>query len=140
VATTAGTAVGTDVTRRLTVSAAAPSIFAIVKNSDFSAINEANRVQIGEAIAVFATGLGAGTPAVATGQLPPATPLSSTVAMPMATIAGIPAEVAASILAPGLAGVDQVNLIIPGGVPSGSQAVQLSVGGVLSNVVMITVE
>jgi uncharacterized protein (TIGR03437 family) len=60
--------------------------------------------------------------------------------MPTATIAGIPAEVAASILAPGLAGVDQVNLIIPGGVPSGSQAVQLSVGGVLSNVVMITVE
>lgn len=140
VATSGGSAVGTDATRRLVVSAVAPSIFAVVKNSNFSEINAASPVNTGDAIAVFATGLGAGTPAVATGQLPPANPLSTTVAMPTATIGGIPAEVAASLLAPGLAGVAQINLIVPGGTPSGPQAVQLSVDGVLSNVVTINVQ
>ncbi len=89
---------------------------------------------------MFATGLGGGSPAVATGQLPLANPLSTTVAIPVATIGGIPAEVAASLLAPGLVGVAQVNLIVPGGTPSGMQAVQLSVDGVLSNQVMINVQ
>lgn len=140
VATPGGTATGTDPTRRLTVSAAAPAIFAAVRNSNFSQITAASPVKAGDAIAVFANGLGAGNPAVATGQLPPASPLSTTVAMPTATIGGIPAVVAASLLAPGLVGVNQVNLIVPAGTPSGMQAVQLSVGGVLSNIVMINVQ
>jgi uncharacterized protein (TIGR03437 family) len=140
VATPGGNAVGTDATRRLVVSAAAPSIFAVVKNSNFAPTSTTNTVKAGDAIAVFATGLGAGSPAVATGQLPPANPLSTTVAIPVATIGGIPAEVAASLLAPGLVGVAQVNLIVPGGTPSGMQAVQLSVDGVLSNQVMINVQ
>ena len=140
IATPGGSAVGTDSTRRLVISAVAPSIFAIVKNSNFMPVTATNTAKTGDAIAVFATGLGAGTPAVATGQLPPANPLSTTVVIPTATIGGIPAQVAASLLAPGLVGVAQINLIVPGGTPSGMQAVQLSVDGVLSNSVMIHVQ
>jgi len=39
-----------------------------------------------------------------------------------------------------LVGVAQINLIVAAGTPSGIQAVQLSVDGVLSNVVMINIQ
>jgi uncharacterized protein (TIGR03437 family) len=135
--TPSGNVSGTDVTRLLQVSAAAPAIFAAVKVSDFSVITAANPVEPNEPIAVFATGLGAGSPAVATGQLPPVDPLSDTLAVPAATIGGINAEVLASVLAPGLAGVNQVNVVVPPGAPNGSQVLQLSIDGVLSNAVTI---
>jgi uncharacterized protein (TIGR03437 family) len=76
---------------------------------------------------------------VATGQLPPVEPLSETVAA-AATVGGINATVLASVLAPGLAGVNQVNVVIPPGAPSGSQELQLSVDSVLSNAVTIHVQ
>jgi uncharacterized protein (TIGR03437 family) len=139
--TPSGNVSGTDVTRLLQVSAAAPAIFAAVKVSDFSVITAANPVEPNEPIAVFATGLGAGSPAVATGQLPPIEPLSDTIARPAATIGGINATVLASVLAPGLAGVNQVNVVVPPGAPSGSLVfLQLSVDGVLSNAFPISVQ
>jgi uncharacterized protein (TIGR03437 family) len=140
VSTPSGNVSGTDATRLLQVSAAAPAIFAVVKVSDFSVITEANPVNPGDPVAVFATGFGAGSPAVATGQLPPVEPLSETVAVAAATIGDINATVLASVLAPGLAGVNQVNVVVPPGAPSGSQELQLSVGGVLSNAVTIHVQ
>ncbi|MDA0204710.1 MAG: phosphoglycerate kinase [Acidobacteria bacterium] len=118
IVTSGGSVVG-NATARLVVSAVAPSIFAIVNNSNFAPISASSPVAIGGAIAVFTNGLGAGTPAVATGQLPPASPLSTTITMPTATIGGVAAEVAASLLAPGLAGVAQVNVIVAAGTPSG---------------------
>jgi uncharacterized protein (TIGR03437 family) len=140
VITAAGSVSSTDETRLLQVSAVAPSIFVAVKASDFSLITPANPVNPGDALAVFATGLGAGSPAVATGQLPPVVPLSDTIARPSATIGDINATVLASVLAPGLAGVNQVNVVVPPGAPSGSQQLQLSVDGVLSNAVTIHVQ
>jgi uncharacterized protein (TIGR03437 family) len=112
----------------------------VVKSSDFSLITPANPVNPGDPVSVFATGLGAGTPAVATGQLPPDDPPSHTLALPSATIGDINATVQASVLAPRLAGVNQVNVFVPPGASSGSQELQLSVDGVLSNAVTIHVQ
>ena len=131
---------GSSTTQTVAFSAYAPGIFAVVKNSDFSLVSAANPVRAGDAVAVFATGLGAGTPAVASGQLAPSSPLSSTVATPTATIGGVTAQVAASLLAPGFAGVYQVNVVVPGGAPTGSQALRLTIGGVQSNAVNINVQ
>jgi uncharacterized protein (TIGR03437 family) len=131
---------GTSSTDNVTFSAFAPAIFVAVKNSDFSLMSSTNAVRAGDAIAVFATGLGAASPAVASGQLPAISPLSPTVTTPTATIGGLNAQVAASLLAPGFAGVYQVNVIVPAGTPSGSQPLRLTIAGVQSNAVNINVQ
>jgi uncharacterized protein (TIGR03437 family) len=141
VTTPGGSASSTDLTRVLQVSAIAPSIFVVVRADDFTQIVASRPVEPNEPIVVFAMGLGAGSPAVATGQLPPIEPLSDTIARPAATIGGINATVLASVLAPGLAGVNQVNVVVPPGAPSGSLVfLQLSVDGVLSNAFPISVQ
>lgn len=137
---TVSTSGGNSIVDNVTFSAFAPAIFVAVKNADFSVISPANPVRAGEAIAVFATGLGAGSPAVATGQVPAASPLSSTLATPTANIGSVNAQVAASLLAPGFVGVNQVNVIVPAGTPSGNQPLRLAVGGVQSNSININVQ
>lgn len=131
---------GSDTAQTLTISNSAPGIFVAVKNSDFSLITEENPAAPGDALAVYATGLGAGNPAVETGELPTGDPLSVTTAIPVVTIGGMSAEVAASVMAPGFAGVQQVNVIVPEGAPSGSQELQFTVDGVESNSVDIFVQ
>lgn len=131
---------GSDSAQTLTITNSSPGIFAVVKNSDFSLTSQTNTVAPGAALAIFATGLGAGNPAVATGRLPSANPLSFTRAAPIATIGGISAQVAASVMAPGLAGVQQINVIVPAGAPSGSQVLKFSIDGIESNSVTIFVQ
>jgi adhesin/invasin len=121
-------------------SAYSPAIFVVVKNSDFSVVSASNPVRPGDALAVFATGLGAGSPAVGTGQLPSSSPLSFTAATPTATLGGVAAQVPASLLAPGFVGLNQVNVIVPAGAASGAQPLRLTVGGVQSNAVNINVQ
>jgi uncharacterized protein (TIGR03437 family) len=134
------TAAGVDSAQSLEISSSSPGIFAAVKASDFSLTSEISTAAPGDAIAIFATGLDAGSPAVQTGQLPLGSPLSNTVAIPVVTIGGMSAEVAASVLAPGLAGVQQINVIIPAGAASGSQELKFTVDGVESNPVNIFVQ
>ena len=82
----------------------------------------------GDAIQLYVTGLGKATPngiaagvPLATGAVAPAdgNPLYITVLQPQATFGGIPAEVMFSGVAPGFAGLFQINLRIPESVPSG---------------------
>lgn len=82
----------------------------------------------GDAIQVYATGLGrttpsgdpAGTP-LPTGAVAPANgnPLYQTVFTPSVTVGSVPATIFFSGLAPGFAGLYQVNLQIPSGAPTG---------------------
>jgi uncharacterized protein (TIGR03437 family) len=56
------------------------------------------------------------------------------------TIGGVSGAVAFSGLAPGFVGLNQVNVVIPPGVPSGNQPVVLTVGSAASPTVVIPVE
>jgi uncharacterized protein (TIGR03437 family) len=87
--------------------------------SDFRPITLSDPAQKGEAVVIYATGLGDMKPEPGWGKPASASPLSLTVAKTSATISGIPAEVLFSGLAPGFVGLGQINLRIPQSVPSG---------------------
>jgi uncharacterized protein (TIGR03437 family) len=101
----------------------------------------ARPVMRGEYIAIFCTGLGPVTNQPATGAAALSMPLSFTTATPTVTIGGVAAEVTYSGLAPQLAGMYQINAIVPPGAPSGNaMSLVVSIGGVLSNTVTIAVQ
>ena len=86
----------------------------------------------GSFISLYGTGLGTVSPALATGQAPPNSPVSSTTASASAIVDGVNANVLFAGAAPGYPGVNQVNITIPTGARSGSRFVELFVGGVPS--------
>jgi uncharacterized protein (TIGR03437 family) len=82
----------------------------------------------GDTLILYATGLGAATPngdpsgqGLATGTVAPASgsPLYETVATPTVMVGGVPATVVFSGLAPGDAGVYQIDFTVPTGVTEG---------------------
>jgi len=99
-------------------------------NGDGTVLGTDKPAPAGSVISVYATGLGAVTPAVAAGTPTPSSPLSSTVAPVTATIAGRAATVTWAGLAPGLIGVYQVNIIVPVSVPSGAARLALYADGI----------
>jgi len=113
----------------LRVEAAAPGIFAIAGPGR----------RAGERISIFATGLGAVVPPLATGAAAPLAPLSRTVSDPVLTIGGTPATWSFSGLAPLFAGLYQVDAVIPQGVQAGQAEVVLQMGDRRSNAVILTV-
>lgn len=100
---------------RIRVLAVSPGIFAITGDR-----------RPGGIISIYATGLGAVTPAVPAGAAAPAVPLSGTVVAPVVTISGARAEVRFSGLAPGFAGLYQVDAVVPSGVTAEDGAVSIS--------------
>jgi endo-1,4-beta-xylanase len=111
--------------------------FGVVLHANYQLADTAHPVKAGETVLIYCTGLGAvnsppadGTPA--NGQ--------TTVATPVVTIGGVPGAVAFSGLAPGFVGLNQVNVAIPQGVPSGNQPVVLTVGSAAGPPVLIPVQ
>ncbi len=91
--------------------------------------DQAHPAAPGEAVEIYGTGLGATNPLVPAGQPAPASPPAWTVAQPDVLIAGqFTAKVLFSGLAPGLAGVYQVNVVIPSGLRPGQYAITWKVG------------
>ncbi|MEP7362030.1 MAG: IPT/TIG domain-containing protein [Acidobacteriota bacterium] len=133
--------IGSSAPFAITLGQYAPGLFSVdqsgkgivIATNSGGAVSAANPAKPGEAISLFATGLGATSPVVATGVVTPATPLASTVAKPTVTIGGQAAAVSASVLSPGQVGVYQVNLNVPAGLADGSYPVVLTIGGSASN-------
>jgi uncharacterized protein (TIGR03437 family) len=91
---------------------------------------------MGDVLQLFVTGLGRATagggdnsPILATGNVAPANanPLYLTVQQPIVTIGGAPAQVQFSGIAPGFAGLYQVNVQIPAGIQTGND-VPITIG------------
>lgn len=95
----------------------------------------------GQYIAIYCTGLGPVSNQPATGGAALSSPLSYTSVLPTVTIGGVAAQVTFSGLTPGLAGLYQVNALVPAAVSPGS-AVSLVIGisGISSNSVTIAVQ
>jgi len=131
----------------------APGIFSINSNGigpgavlhgDFSVVSTTSPAHPGEEVQVFLTGLGAVTPAVKDGMpAPTSAPLAVTNGPVGAYVGGAAAAVVFQGLAPGFAGLYQVNVQIPGNVelPTNSDAVPLAIqtGTAFSDLVDIAV-
>jgi uncharacterized protein (TIGR03437 family) len=111
----------------------APGIFAVsggrgqaaMLNQDFSVNSAANPAERGSIVQIYLTGQGQTNPPAVTGALP-APPLPAPNAAVAVTIGGRPAQVQFAGLAPGLAGLLQVNAVVPQDVTPGA-VVELSV-------------
>ena len=122
----------------ITVQNVAPGLFlssggqAAALNQDGSANSPSNPAVAGSVISVFLTGLGPVDHGVATGAAASANPLSQVSGNVSASIGGQSAQVTFAGLAPGFAGLYQVNIRVPQ-VPAGSEALQVEVNGAASN-------
>ena len=119
----------------VTVLASAPGIFATV-NQDGKVNSEARR---GEVLHIFGTGLGAVTPGVDDGVPAASQPLSKGAALPNVFLGGRQLSVLFSGLAPGIAGVWQIDATIPADAQTGPEIPLMVEYGLTSNVVMVAV-
>ncbi len=129
---------------------AAPGIFTTassgsgqgaILNQDFQPNGPANPAAAGSVIQIFATGLGATNPPVASGVAANSTsPFNLTTATPVVLINGTPAAVQFSAGAPGFVGLYQVNVTVPSGTPPGTATLQLQSAGRSSNAVTFAVK
>ena len=87
----------------------------------------------GDIVTLYATGLGATNPGVATGQLPTAAAsISGSLQVTVGSTTLAASDVLYAGVAPGAAGLYQLNIHLPSTVASGSQAVQITVNGIAS--------
>jgi uncharacterized protein (TIGR03437 family) len=97
---------------------------------DYSLVSESSPAQIGETVAVYLTGMGIVIPRVADGTAAPSSPLSYTSATPLVYLLDpvghyLQAPVAFSGLAPGFAGLYQINFTVPSGLVSGDASLEI---------------
>lgn len=97
---------------------------AAAERPDFSIVSESNPAQVGETIATYVAAMGAVSNQPADGTAAPSSPLSDTNATPEVALLDqssnfVEATVTFSGLAPGFAGLYQVNFTIPSGLVSG---------------------
>ncbi len=109
-------------------------------NGDLSPHTAATPIPAGGSVILFMTGEGPVTPAVADGEPAPVNPLSIVNAPVQVTIGGASAQVTYQGLAPGYAGLAQINAIVPSGLMPGDQPVFITINGIPSNSGVITVK
>jgi uncharacterized protein (TIGR03437 family) len=124
----------TSTVQTIGVAAFSPGLFLLDQAGDgaifhaltFGIVSSSSPARTGEAISIYATGLGAVSPSTASGSA--AASLASTITQPTVTIGGVPCNVLFSGLAPGLVSVYQINVAVPAGLSAGNQAVRIGIG------------
>jgi uncharacterized protein (TIGR03437 family) len=109
----------------------------VVRNDDNELVTPSHPIHrdSGSALVIYLTGLGQTSPAVPTGQPSPSNPLSLSLVQPTVTLGGVDLPVLYSGLAPGLVGVDQINVSVPFNVPEGfSVPLVISEGSVSTSI------
>lgn len=111
------------------VAATAPGVFSLpqtgygagaILKSDFTVVSNTNRARRGDVVLVYLTGLGAVTPPVPDGAASLLTVLSNVNARVNVYVGGVRARVLFKGIAPGFAGLYQLNVEIPQGAPGGA--------------------
>ena len=91
----------------------------VVRNSNHQFVTLSNPIHTSDTISIYATGLGKVTPSVATGAAGPSKPLAVAIVPPTVTLGGVGLNIEYAGLAPGMVGVDEIQVKVPGGVPTG---------------------
>src|SRR5205085_387636 len=108
--------------QNISLAAQSPGIFTVkasgsgdgaILHSDNSLVSSTNPARAGETVVIYCTGLGATTPAFASGNAAVGSNVTSGTVT--ATIGGMPANVVHSGLTDGLVGLYQVNAVVPAG-------------------------
>ncbi|MGA2213510.1 MAG: hypothetical protein ABSH31_09565 [Bryobacteraceae bacterium] len=109
----------------------------VVRNDDNELVTPSHPIhrKSGSALVIYLTGLGLTAPAVATGQPAPSSPLSYSTVQPTVTLGGVNLPVLFSGLAPGLVGVDQINVSVPTNVPTGMAVPLVIADGIISTTI-----
>jgi uncharacterized protein (TIGR03437 family) len=116
---------------------ASPGVFTTLSNgtgnaamlhADYSLVNDSNPAVAGETVLIYLTGLGQVTPAVPDGAAAPADPVSNTQARVQVMIDYQSATVSFAGLAPGFAGLYQVNAVVPQTPDSGDVSLEIYMG------------
>jgi len=100
---------------------------------DLSPITASTPVRPGDVVLLYITGQGPTDPAAADGLPAPASPLTLISGPVQVAIGGRLAEVLYAGLAPGFAGLSQINVRVPEGVGPGQQPVFVVISGAPSN-------
>lgn len=122
------------------VAPSAPGIFMTLDGAS-NLVPSANGKH-GQTLTAFITGEGDVTPILMTGFAPTTTDLTKlpVPGLPVTlTVGGVPASVAFIGIPRGLVGVTQVNFTIPANAPTGPQSLVVTVGGVASPPVTLTI-
>jgi uncharacterized protein (TIGR03437 family) len=118
----------------IAVDATGPAVFvtdtqqaAVLHAGTSILVDDAHPGTAGETLEMFGTGLGVTDPLVPAGQPSPSNPPAGARIMPLVIINNnVQAQVLFAGLAPGLAGVYQVNFVVPEGVKAGRATITLS--------------
>lgn len=102
-------------------------------------VTTADPIHLGDAIVIYATGLGATTPPVATGFAASASVAAAATAQPVLTLDGFTLPLYYAELAPGQVGVYQIKALVPGWAPTGMQLPLTISQGTASTTVMVRV-
>lgn len=117
------------------VTPVAPSVLAVVAND--SAVSSANPAPPGGWVVIYATGLGAPASSFLTGQAPTgAIAVTAPIQVLLNNVALAPAYAG---LAPGFAGLNQINVQLPANLRAGSYSLQIASGSVRSPAVTVAV-
>jgi uncharacterized protein (TIGR03437 family) len=122
----------------------APGIFILAENQgailnqDYGVNDPGRPAKHGSTVMIYATGAGTVAPVVPAGEVAPiGLPLSITPQNPTVTIGGIVAQVSFSGLAPGFAGLWQINAVVPQNAPAGDDIpVEVTLGSASNTVTM----
>ena len=113
----------------------------IIVTADGRLVEPGNPVKPGDAIVIFAAGLGEVDPPLQAGEATPLSPLSWTTNSVTVTVGGLEADVFFAGATPKFTGLYQVNAFIPEGVTPGSEVeVVVTVAGQSSRPVTIATE
>jgi uncharacterized protein (TIGR03437 family) len=92
----------------------------VFREANHELVTVSNPVHLNDRLTIYLTGMGITSPEVPSGAMPPADPPASVVVQPSVTLGGVGLPVALACLVPGVAGVNQVSVVVPfRGVPTG---------------------
>jgi uncharacterized protein (TIGR03437 family) len=107
-----------------------------ILHSNYSLVSATNPARAGETLQIYATGLGPLVSSVGSGAPSPA---ANTISQPVVKIGNQNASVSYSGLAPGFAGLYQVNVVVPQGLAAGNQNIQITMNGSASNTATVAI-